>query len=100
VVRPSRTVIEPAEQPPPLDAKTWAAVAKTLDLSPQQERIVALLLRGMRDKQIAGELGLSVPTVRTYFGRIFLRLGVQDRVELILRVFSIANSVAKRHHDG
>ncbi len=87
-------------QPLPLDDQTWEAVAETLDLSPQQERIVALLLRGMRDKQVACELGLSVPTVRTYLGRIFLRLGVQDRIELILRVFSVAQSVrpaAKRH---
>lgn len=87
--------------PLPLDPALWAAVAKELRLAPQQERIVALLLRGMRDKQIARELGLSVPTVRTYLGRIFLRLGVQDRVELILRVFATAQSAvsAKRHRD-
>ena len=83
----------------PLDAETWLTVAASLDLSPQQKRIVELLLRGMRDKQIANELELSVPTVRTYLGRIFLKVEVQDRVELILRIFGTAQSLAVRHSD-
>jgi len=83
----------------PLDPQTWLAVAAHLELSPQQTRIVELLLCGRRDKQIAHELQLSVPTVRTYLGRIFLKLNVQDRVELILRVFSLTQSIAARHPD-
>lgn len=77
----------------PLATETWLAVASVLELSPQQRRIVELLLCGCRDKQIAHELGLSVPTVRTYLGRIFLKLGVQDRIELILRVFTTAQAL-------
>ncbi len=76
----------------PLDRETWAKTISILCLSPQQARIVELLLLGMRDKQIAAQMGLKVPTVRTYLDRIFKRVGVQDRVELILRVFSIALS--------
>lgn len=68
----------------------WREIVRELKLSPQQARIVESLLRGMRDKQIAATLGLSVPTVRTYLGRIFMKVGVQDRVELILRVFAMA----------
>lgn len=82
-----------AETALPLDADIWAEVATVLELSPQQTRIVELLLRGRRDKQIARELQLTVPTVRTYLGRIFARLGVQDRIELILRVFTAAHSL-------
>jgi len=66
------------------------AVVETLQLAPQQARIVELILRGLRDKQIAAELGLGVPTVRTYLKRVFVRVGVQDRVELVLRVFAVA----------
>jgi len=54
------------------------------------------LLLGMQDKQIARELDLSVPTIRTYLGRIFLRTGVKDRVGLILTVFTLALAVARR----
>lgn len=84
----------------PLDAPTWVAVVAALELSPQQARIVELLLCGRRDKQIAQAMSLSVPTVRTYLGRIFLRLGVQDRVELILRVFATAHALQTRCHQN
>lgn len=79
-----------ANPPLPLPAEAWADIARVLELAPQQTRIVELILRGKRDKQIATELGLSVPTVRTYLKRVFERVGVQDRVELILRVFAVA----------
>lgn len=68
----------------------WVEIAGYLELSPRQADIVALILRGKRDKQIAAALDLSVPTVRTYLSRIFSRMGVQDRVELILRVVAVS----------
>jgi hypothetical protein len=42
------------------------------------------LARGLGDKEIAQELGLPVPTVRTYVTRCFTRLGVHNRRELIV----------------
>ncbi len=38
---------------------------------------------GYGDQQIAREQEISVPTARTHFGRLFGRLDVQDRCELI-----------------
>jgi DNA-binding NarL/FixJ family response regulator len=74
-----RPVFTPAE---------WKAIADSLHLSPQQARIVGLILEGKGDKQIASVLEMSMSTVRTHLGRIFARLGVGDRVELLLHVFS------------
>jgi DNA-binding NarL/FixJ family response regulator len=74
--------------PLPLASETWDQVAESLSLSPQQRRIVELILCGMQDKQIALELKLSVPTVRTHLGRVFARTGVRDRVELLLRILA------------
>lgn len=48
-------------------------------------------MRGLGDKQIAERLQLGLPTVRTYFSRIFEKLDVADRVELILYVVAVAN---------
>jgi len=79
--------------PFPFDAVTWAQVVVTLTLPPQQARIIERILCGMGDKQIARDLNLSVPTVRTYLGRIFNRLGVGDRVQLILRIFAEARQI-------
>jgi DNA-binding NarL/FixJ family response regulator len=82
--------------PLPLTAVQWTAIAQALALSPQQTRIVELILRGMKDKDIADELRLTVPTVRTYLSRIFSKLEVDDRVGLILHVFSLAQEFALR----
>ena len=76
--------------PLPCDSQTWDVIADELELSSQQKRIVELLLCGNRDKQIAGELGLTVATVRMYLKRIFDRVVVPDRLGLVLRVFAMA----------
>jgi DNA-binding NarL/FixJ family response regulator len=76
-----------------MDRRTWRAIAKELALSPQQIRIVEAILRGKQDKQIAAELGLSIPTVRTYLTRIFDRVEVEDRLRLVLRIFAMAQDL-------
>ena len=67
--------------------KEWAKIKGDLDLSDRQAEILHLLLGGYSDKQIATKLGIAMPTVRTYLGRLFLRYDVSDRVELVLHIF-------------
>jgi len=76
-----------------MEGATWETIIGELGLSPQQARIVELILRGQQDKHIAAELNLSASTVRTYLTRIFLRTGVTDRVGLVLRVFAMAQKI-------
>lgn len=88
--------------PLPIRADVWSRVMARLALPEQQASIVELLVRGLRDKRIARELGIKLPTLRTYFSRIFLRIGVEDRVDLIIRVFVIAmeeNGLGPSRHD-
>jgi DNA-binding NarL/FixJ family response regulator len=85
----------------PLDHATWRAVVHELKLCRQQSRIVELILRGMKDKEIAEAMDLGLPTIRTYLGRIFNRVGVRDRMELVLRVFAVAQTITthgRGHH--
>ena len=86
-------VVPPATRKLPCSEKTWREIAARLALSPQQERIVRLILCGKQDREIAEELAVSVPTVRTYLTRTFLRLGVDDRLALVLYVFALAMTV-------
>jgi len=65
----------------------WEELLSELSLSPRQAQVVKCLLSGYSDKQIAFELRLSKATVRTHMERLFGRLGVQDRTELVLHVF-------------
>ena len=53
-------------------------------LTPREEQVVALVAEGLGNRQIAGELNLSQHTIKKYLFRIFEKLGVSTRVELVL----------------
>jgi DNA-binding CsgD family transcriptional regulator len=80
--------------PLPLGDRHWQAIVASLRLSPQQARIVELILRSAGTRHIAVALGISEPTVKTYLQRVFTRLGVRDRVGLAMRVLAVSHEVA------
>lgn len=51
------------------------------DLTGRERDILALLVRGLTNKQIATELHLSPGTVRIYVSQILTKLGVSNRTE-------------------
>lgn len=51
-------------------------------LTPRELEVCARLLRGMTYDGIASDLGLGVPSVKTYRNRAFARLGIHFRNEL------------------
>ena len=53
-------------------------------LTPREEQVVALVAEGMGNREVARELSLSEHTVKKYLYRIFEKLGVSSRVELVL----------------
>ncbi len=59
-------------------------------LTGQETRVVAELMRGMSNRQIARALSLSQYTVKFHLKNIFSKWGVRSRVELILRSASLA----------
>jgi len=71
-----------------ISEQEWDQLQHYLDLSPRQAEIVREILHGKSDKQIARELDIALPTVRTHLGRLFQKYDLNDRVELILHVFA------------
>lgn len=61
------------------------ALAKA-PLTPRERDVVALLMSGASTRQIAAETSLTVGTVHTYLKRIYPKLGVRSRVELVARM--------------
>jgi DNA-binding NarL/FixJ family response regulator len=53
-------------------------------LTPREEQVVALVAEGLANRQIARELNLSEHTIKKYLFRIFEKLGISTRVELVL----------------
>lgn len=53
-------------------------------LTPREEQVVALVADGLSNRDVARELRLSEHTVKKYLFRIFDKLGISSRVELVL----------------
>lgn len=56
-------------------------------LSKRELEVVALIARGLKNKQIAEELFISQTTVSHHLTSIFAKLGVTDRLELIIYAY-------------
>jgi DNA-binding NarL/FixJ family response regulator len=61
-------------------------------LTPREEEVVRFVADGLKNWEIAERLKVKEHSVRNYIYRIFEKLGVSNRVELILYAFS--------HRDG
>ena len=58
-----------------------------LDALTERERDVAhAVARGLSNADIAAELYMGVPTVKTHVGRLFTKLGVENRVQVAILV--------------
>lgn len=71
------------------DGKHGVDVEALLDdapLTPREKDVVGKLVAGASTRDIAQSTGLTVSTVNTYLKRIFAKLGVHSRVELLARV--------------
>ncbi len=72
----------------------WRSLTTALGLSPRESGIVRSVFDGASEKRIAEQLGLSPHTVHTYLWRIYRKLHVQSRQELLVRVFAEFRSLS------
>ncbi|HVL38165.1 MAG TPA: response regulator transcription factor [Fimbriimonadaceae bacterium] len=54
-------------------------------LSERERQLAELAARGLSNDEIADKLAISRNTVKTHLGNIFDKLGVRDRVELVVK---------------
>jgi len=68
-------------------------------LSKREQDVVHLAIEGLSNREIAVRLGLSESTVKNYVFRIFDKLGISSRVELVLYAVSqiVHQSSVRRH---
>ena len=59
-----------------------------INLSPREQEIVRLVAKGHPNKVIAAILDISPWTVSTHLRRVFTKLGVNSRAEMVARVYN------------
>ena len=65
-------------------------------LTEREEQIVQLVAEGLPSKEIAAKLAVSAHTVKNHLFRIYEKLGVSNRSELILYALSSRQNKASR----
>jgi DNA-binding NarL/FixJ family response regulator len=75
-----RVIDRMAQQPVP----ELAAKAKLDELTRREREVLELIARGLSNREIAAQLFVEESTVRTHVKRIQMKLGVRDRVQIVI----------------
>jgi two-component system nitrate/nitrite response regulator NarP len=83
-VRAGRVWVDPelAKRSRHLAAASFQA---KLQLAPRERQLIAFVRKGLRNREIAEQLGVTEGTVKAYLHAIFEKLGVGNRTELAIR---------------
>lgn len=65
----------------------WQSIAELLGLSDRQQEVVRCIFDGFDEPTIAKVLGISCHTVHAHLNRLYKKIHVKSRCELIVRLF-------------
>jgi DNA-binding NarL/FixJ family response regulator len=77
----TRRVIDRMSQQPVPDLAENTSLAT---LTPRERGVLALIARGLANREIAAQLTVEESTVRTHVKRILMKLGLRDRVQAVI----------------
>src|ERR1035438_8213196 len=64
----------------------WSEIARSLKLSARELEIVRGVLDNLKEDAIAGNLGISEHTIHTHLHRLFGKLRVTTRTQMVMRI--------------
>ena len=71
-----------------INEEAWELLAGDLHLSGREQQIVRHIFDDKKEGDIAAELGISPHTIHTHLDRLYHKLGVNSRVELVVRIMN------------
>ena len=74
---------------PDVEARSNELANLRSPLTQRERKLVMLVARGLRNRDIAAELGITEGTVKVYLHAIFEKLGVANRTELAVRAAEV-----------
>ena len=94
-----------------LSEHAWSEIASALDITKRELQIVQSVFDNLPKTAIAQRLGISAHTVHTHLNRLFKKLTVTTRTELVLRIIEqmitltlsetgVLPPICRRHHAG
>lgn len=84
-VRAGRTWIDPELATRARQLAATRGTRQRPSLAPRERQLVGFVRKGLRNREIAAELGVTEGTVKVYLHAIFDKLGVGNRTELAIR---------------
>jgi DNA-binding NarL/FixJ family response regulator len=85
-----RAVLDGEILVPPETAEPHSFAQRAAQLTPQQWRVLALMVHGDQNKQIAYKLGVGEPTVKAHVTVILRKLGVRTRTQAVIEARGLA----------
>jgi DNA-binding CsgD family transcriptional regulator len=76
---PGRRLLAPA---------AWEELGEMLQLSPREMQIAQCVFDDQKEQCIAFELGISPHTVNSYLQRMYRKMGISSRTQLVLSVLA------------
>jgi DNA-binding NarL/FixJ family response regulator len=82
--RITRRLLETLAPSLPVDGRTPCGDSALGELTARERRVVTEVARGFSNSEVAAELHLAEATVKTHVSRILAKLGLRDRVQLVV----------------
>lgn len=84
-VRGGRTWIDPELTSRVRQLAAGSGRGRPMQLAPRERQLIGFVRKGLRNREIAEQLGVTEGTVKVYLHAIFEKLGVATRTELAIR---------------
>lgn len=94
-----------------LSDHAWLEIARVLNITQRELQIIQAIFNNLHKDSIADRLGISAHTVHTHSNRLYKKLNVTTRTELVLRVMEqmialtlsesgVLPPICPHHHSG